>query len=174
MAAVGADGRLFDDLVDKDRVIELDAKTLKILHRWKTQPGEKPAGLAVDSAHGRLFVACRNQKLVVLDTENGKVIQTLPIGDHIDAEAFDPSTGNIFTSNGDGTLTVIHEDSPDKYQVTANVPTEKGARTMAYDPKTRRVFTDNADTLAVTPEPGQPKWHRKVVPGTFHLIVVAP
>jgi len=174
MAAVGADGRLFDDLVDKDKVIELDAKTLKILHRWKTGPGEKPAGLAVDSAHDRLFVACRNQKLVVMDTKNGKVLQTLPIGERIDAEAFDPATGNIFTSNGEGTITVIHEDSPDKYQVTANVPTEKGARTMAYDPQTQRVFTDNADTLEVTPEPGQPKWHRKIVPGTFHLIVVGP
>jgi DNA-binding beta-propeller fold protein YncE len=174
MAAVAAEGRLFDDLVDKDKVVELDTRTFKVLHRWKTSPGKNPAGLAVDSEHARLFVACRNQKLVVLNAVNGKVVQTLPIGERVDAEAFDPGTGNVFTSNGEGTLTVIHEDSPDEYRVVANVPTEKGARTMALDTQTGRVFTDNAETLATTPVPGDPKWHRKIVPGTFHLLVVGP
>jgi YVTN family beta-propeller protein len=173
-AAVGSGERLFDDLVDKDQVVELDTKNLKILHRWSTQPGSKPAGLAMDVAHGRLFAACRNNNLVVLDSSDGHLVQTLPIGDRVDAAAFDPNTGNVFTSNGDGTLTVIHEDEPNQYRVVENVPTEKGARTMALDTKTGRVFSDTAETLQATPGPGEPKGRRKIVPGTFHLLVVGP
>jgi YVTN family beta-propeller protein len=173
-AVVDGKGKFYDDLVDKDQVVELDAKGLKVLRWWSTAPGTQPAGLAMDIGHGRLFVACRNKKLVVLDVKDGKCVQTLPIGDHVDAAAFDPTTGNVFTSNGDGTLTVIHEVKPDKYRVVQEVMTEKGARTMAFDGGTGRVFTDTAETLPTTPVPGESKWHRKIVPGSFHLIVVGP
>jgi YVTN family beta-propeller protein len=171
-AVADGEGRLYDDLVDKDQVVELDTKGLTVLRRLSTAPGTQPAGLAMDAEHGRLFVACRNKKLVVFDVKDGKRVQTLPIGDHVDAAAFDPATGNLFTSNGDGTLTVIHEDAPNKYRVVESVPTEKGARTMAYDGETGRVYTVTAETLPTTLVPGESKWHRAIVPGSFHLLVV--
>ena len=109
---------------------------------------------------------------MVLNLENGKKIKTLSIGDHVDGAAFDPVRGNLFTTNGDGTLTVIHEDNPNKYHVVATIQTEKGARTIAFDGVTGRVFTDTAEMLPTTPVAGKAKAHRQVVPGTFHLLEV--
>jgi YVTN family beta-propeller protein len=171
-AAVDGKGRLYVDLEDKDQVVELNTAELTILRRLSTAPGKQPAGLAMDAQHGRLFVACRNQKLVVLDLENGKRIKTLPIGKGVDGAAFDSATGNLFTSNGDGTLTVIHEDAPNKYHVVENAKTEQGARTMVFDYGTGRIITDTAEILPSTPVPGESKQHRQFVPGSFHLLVV--
>jgi len=173
-AVVDGKGRMYVDLADKDQVVEINTANLTILRRLSTAPGKQPTGLAMDAQHGRLFVACRNQKLLVLDLENGKGIKTLPIGEHVDGAGFDPAAGNIFTSNGNGTLTVIHEDSPNKYHVVENSKTEEGARTMAFDEGTGRIITDTAEFLPSTNVSGEPKGRRKSVPGSFHLLVVGP
>jgi DNA-binding beta-propeller fold protein YncE len=166
-------GLLYDNLESKSTVIEIDAKTMKILKRWPLAPGVSPSGLSMDVTNNRLFSGCHNKLLVVMNAKNGKVIQTLPIGDHVDATYFDPASGTMFSSNGDGTLTVIHEDSPNKYLVVEQFPTEPGARTMAFDSKTGHVFLTTAQMGdAPTPTKEDPKPHRKPVPGTFHLLVI--
>ncbi len=166
-------GHIFDNVETKSEIIKIDSKTLKITRHWPLAPGESPSGLAMDLKNNRLFSGCHNKLLVVMNAKNGKVIQTLPIGDHVDGTTFDPASGNIFVSCGDGTLNVIHEDSPDKYSVVANVQTEPGAKTLAFDPKTGHVFLSTAKREK-PPEPTaqDPKPRGKIVPGSFHILVV--
>jgi DNA-binding beta-propeller fold protein YncE len=171
-AVADGKGRVYDNLEDKNMALMIDAKTLRIVHRWPTAPGESPTGMDMDKKTKRLFIGCRNKRLVVMDATNGKIIQTLPIGEHVDGTTFDPQSGTVFTSNGDGTLTVIREDSPNKYHVVENAKTEPGARTMAYDPQTGHVFSVAAKTLPVAPTPGNPHPWRKIVPGSVHLLVI--
>jgi DNA-binding beta-propeller fold protein YncE len=174
VAVSDGEGKLFDNLESKSEVIRIDSKSLEIEQHWPVAPGDTPSGLAMDRKHHRLFIGCRNKLMVVMDSTNGKVIQSLPIGDHIDTTAFDPRTGTIFDSCGDGTLSVIHQDSPEKYSVVENVATEAGAKTMAYDPKTGRVFSSTAKTApAPPPTTDDPKPNGKVLPGTFHLLVLS-
>jgi DNA-binding beta-propeller fold protein YncE len=166
-------GRLFDNLESASQVLKMDAKTLKVLRRWPLAPGESPSGLSMDVENNRLFSGCHNKLLVVMDAKKGKVIQTLPIGDKVDGTLFDPASGNVFSSNGDGTLTVIHEDSPDKYTLVENVQTEPGAKTLAFDSKTGRVFLTVAKRgEAPKPTKEEPKPKAKILPGTFHVLVV--
>jgi DNA-binding beta-propeller fold protein YncE len=166
-------GHLYDNLETENMVLKMDAKTLKVLKTWPLAPGESPSGLSMDLKNNRLFSGCHNHLLVVVNAKNGKVIQTLPIGDHVDGTAFDPGSGNVFSSNGDGTLTVIHQDSANKYKVVQNVQTEPGAKTLALDAKTGRIFLTVAkrgDPPAPTKE--EPKPRGKILPGSFHLLVV--
>jgi hypothetical protein len=107
-----------------------------------------------------------------MNAKNGQVIKTLPIGDHVDATVFDPATETIFNSCGDGTLSVIHEVSPDQYHVVENAVTEPGARTMLFDEKTGLIFTDTAQTVPATPTPDHPKYNHKIVPGTFQVLEI--
>jgi YVTN family beta-propeller protein len=132
-------GMMYVNIVSKNEVVAFDAKELKVKARWPLAGGEKPSGMAMDRARRRLFVTCRNQKMVILDADKGKVISTVRIGKGTDACAFDPGTGLAFSSNGDGTLTIVAEKK-DGYHVLANVKTQDRARTMALDPKTHRVF----------------------------------
>ena len=164
-------GHLFANVEDKSEVIEFDAKTLAVHLRHKLAPGEEPTGLGYDPKANRLFSACHNEKLVVTDSKTGKQIAVLPIGAGVDGAVFDPSTQNIVTSNGSGSFTVIHQDSPTKYTVVATVPTAKGARTITLDPKTHHLFTCTADygpTPAATPENPRPR--PSIVPGTFRVL----
>ena len=101
--------------------------------------------MAIDRQHRRLFVGCRNRTMVAMDADTGKVVATVPIGEGVDANRWDPGTQLVFSSNGAGTLSVIHEDSPDTYTVVTNVPTKRGARTMEIDPKTHRVYLVTAE-----------------------------
>jgi YVTN family beta-propeller protein len=170
VAVADGKGTLYDNLANKNQLIKINAKTLKIEQRWSTAPGTEPTGLAMDSAHGLLFIGCRNKLLVVMDSATGKVLQTLPIGEHVDSTVFDAATGNIFNSCGDGTLAVAHEDTPTSFSVVEDAKTEAGARTMALDAKTGVVFTDTAQ---MEPAPvGAEKGHRKPIPGTFHVLVI--
>jgi DNA-binding beta-propeller fold protein YncE len=170
--ATDGKGRIFVNLEDKSEVIEFDAKTLAVLHRHSLAPGAEPTGLAFDAKNNRLFSACANEKLVVTDSKTGRQVAVLPIGKGVDGAAFDPTTGNVVTTNGgDGTLTVIHQDTPDKYRVVANVPTAKGARTVAEDPTTHHLYTCTADlgpTPAATTE--NPKPRPSILPGTFRVL----
>ena len=172
-AATDGAGKLFVNLEDSSAVVELDTRNLKVLARWPIAPGEEPSGLALDRAHHRLFSGCGNQKLVVLDSQSGKVVTTLPIGQGVDAVAYDATRGLVFASNGDGTLTVIREESPDRYRVVENVLTERGARTMALDESTGTIYLPTAD-FGPPPEPTADRPHPRpsIVPGTFRLLVV--
>lgn len=165
-------GHIFVNLEDKSEVIEFDAKSLAVLHRYALAPGTEPTGLAFDPKAGRLFSACANEKLVVTNSKTGQQLAVLPIGKGVDGAAFDATTGNIITTNGgDGTMTVIHQDSPTKYTVVATVPTAKGARTVAEDPKTHHFYTCTADfgpAPAATAE--NPKPRPSIVPGTFRVL----
>jgi DNA-binding beta-propeller fold protein YncE len=165
-------GKIFVNLEDKSEVIKFDARNLTIDATWPLKPGEEPTGIALDRKHHRLFVGCANKSLIVLNAENGSVVSSLPIGSGVDATAFDADTQLAFSSNGEGTLTVVHEDSPQKFTVQENAATQRGARTMALDPKTHRVFLITAEfgaPPAATVE--QPRPRPTVVPGSFTLLV---
>jgi DNA-binding beta-propeller fold protein YncE len=165
-------GEVFVNLEDKSELLALDAKKLSVLHQWPLAPGEGPSGLAMDPAHRRLFSVCGNQKMVVLDADDGHVVATPDIGQGPDAAAFDTKRQLAFSSNGrDGTLTVIHEDTPDKFTVVATVPTQLGARTMALDSKTGHVFLVTAE-VAPTPEGTEAPRRRSFVPGSFTILQV--
>jgi YVTN family beta-propeller protein len=166
-------GRVFVNLEDKSTVVEFDPAKLAVLARWPIAPGEEPSGLAIDREHGRLFSTGANKTLAVLDAATGKVVTTLPIGGGVDAADFDPETGLAFSSNGDGTLTVIREDSPDKFTVVENVKTQRGARTMTLDTKTHRVYLVTAEFgPPPAPTPERPRPRPSIVPGSFTLLVV--
>ncbi len=169
--ATDGKGTIYVNIEDKSQVIAFDAKTLAVRHRYPLAPGEEPTGLAYDLKTNRLFSACANEKLVVTDSKTGKQVAVLPIGKGVDGAAFDPSTRTIVTSNGSGTFTVIHEDSPDKYTVVANLPTQRGARTIAVDPKTHHFFTCTADLGPTPPATTEnPRPRPSIVPGTFRIL----
>jgi DNA-binding beta-propeller fold protein YncE len=134
-----------------------------VLRRWKLTPGEEPSGLAFDPKNKRLFSVCSNKLMVVSDSETGTIITTVPIGEGPDAARFDPQTGLVFSSNGEGTLTVIGQESADKYRVLETVPTARGARTMEIDPK-----TEFGPIPAAAPENPHPR--PAIIPGSFKIL----
>jgi len=168
-------GEIFLNLEDKSQMNVIDATKLSITATWPMAPCEEPSGLAIDRRHRRLFAGCDNKTMAVVNADSGKVIATPPIGDGVDANAFDPETGYAFASCGEGVLTVVHEDSPEKYNVVANVPTQKGARTMALDEKTHRVYTVTAN-FGPPPPPtaDNPRPRRTILPDSFVLLVLGP
>lgn len=134
-------GLIYQNLEDTSECVVVDPNKNAIIARYKTAPGHEPTGLALDAEHGRLFVACGNEKLIVLDKETGKVITTLPIGSGVDFAAYDAALQRVYTANGgSGTMTVIHQDSPDRYTVLENVPTHRGGHALAVDPETHRIY----------------------------------
>jgi DNA-binding beta-propeller fold protein YncE len=160
-------GMVYVNMVDKNEIVAFDAKTLEVQKRWPTAPGEGPMGLAIDPANHRLFCSCRNEKMVILDVESGKVIANLPIGKGTDAAAFDAANGLAFSSNRDGTLTVIEAATGGKFSVLANVPTQLGAKTMALDTKTHNIYLATAQFKEA--EAGK---RPMPVPNTFVILVV--
>jgi len=147
---------------------------MKVTRRWSIAPCEEPSGLAMDVAHRRLFSVCGNKTMAVSDAASGKLITTLPIGAGVDGAAFDPVSGNAFASNGEGTVTVVHEDSPDKFRVVSTVPTMTGARTIAADPKTHRVYTVGARFGPMPAAAAGSTGRRRppMIPGSFTLLVL--
>jgi len=144
-AAADGKGYVFDNLEDESLVLKINSRELKVEQRWPTAPCSSPSSMAMDRANRRLFIGCRSKVMAVLDADSGKVITTLPIGDHVDATAFDQETKLIFNSNGEGTITVIHQDSSDKYSVVETVKTLPRAKTMALDPRTHQLFLSTAE-----------------------------
>jgi DNA-binding beta-propeller fold protein YncE len=174
-----ADGRghIYNNLEDKSEQVAIDTQTLKVTNRWSLAPCESPSGLAIDREHRRLFAGCHNQTMAITDPDAGKVVATVPIGEGVDANRFDPGTQLAFSSNGgSGTLTVVHEDAPDKYTVLGDVPTERGARTMALDRKTHHIFVVTASFGPPPAEatPDNPRRRPSMVPDSFHVIELAP
>ncbi|HUI84855.1 MAG TPA: YncE family protein [Candidatus Binatia bacterium] len=171
VAASDGKGRLYVNLEDKSQIAEVDVAKLSVLNTWSIAPCQEPSALAFDAGHLRLFAGCDNRMMAVVDSDSGRVVATVPIGEGVDAGAFNPGTQQVFMSCGEGVLTVIHEDSPDRYSVTQNLPTVKGARTMALDRDSNVVYLVTAQREAKPPAPGQ---RPAIIPGTFELIVVKP
>ena len=163
-------GHIYANLESTSQIIEIDAHSMKILHRWPLAPGEHPSGLAMDIQNRVLFSGCHNKMMVMMNADTGKVIATVPIGMGVDATRFDSGTRDAFSSNGDGTLTVIHEHSPTQFNVVENVKTERGARTMALDPKTHEIFLVTAQVTRIQNPPPHTRPF-KMVPGTFHVLM---
>ena len=165
-AAADGRGNVFVNLEDKSMLVKIDARKLAVLDRWPIAPGEAPTGLAMDTTHRRLFIGCHNKLMVIMDAESGKVIDQQPIGDRVDAAAFDPETSLAFCSNGDGTVTIVHQDSPDKYEVAQTLKTQLGSKTMGLDVKTHKLFIPAAKF-----KPAAGKSRPAMVPGTFSVLV---
>lgn len=167
-AVADGKGNIYVNIEDTSELVQFDAQSLKELHRWPLKPGEGPSGLSMDLVHRRLFSTCDGKMMPVTDADSGKIVTTIPIGDGPDATAFDPAAQLVFSSNGEGTLTVAHEDAPDKYSVVDTVPTKKSARTLGLDLKTHNIFLSAADFDP--PAPGERRG--KMKPGSFVLLVV--
>lgn len=161
-------GKIYVNVEDKNEIAVIDAKTFKVLNRWSLAPGEGPTGLAIDTKTNRLFAGC-DKLLMIVDAESGKIIDKLPIGDGCDGVAFDAETKNIYASNGEGTLTVIHEKNKNKYSVIENIATKKSARTLALDKQTHLIYLPAADFEAADPKS---KARPKMKAGTFQVLVV--
>jgi len=173
-AAADEKGHVFVNIEDTSEIVQFDSNKLTVENRWKIAPGEEPSGLAMDRKHRRLFSVCSNKLMVVVNADTGKVVITLPIGAGTDAAGFDPETGYAFSSNGEGTLTVVHEDSADKFSVVDTVPTQVRARTMALDTKTHQVFLVTAQFGAPPAATAQqPRPRAPMVPGSFTLLTMS-
>lgn len=172
-AVLDGAGHVWVNIEDKSEIEEFDARTLRSLGHWALEGCEEPSGLAIDRAHGRLFSVCSNRTMAVTSMATHRVVATVPIGDGADGAAFDPSTGMAFSSNGDGTMTVVHQDAPDRYSVVQTLATQRGARTIALDPATHRVYTVTAELgAAPAATADNPRPRRPVVPGTFTLLTI--
>jgi len=172
-AAADGTGMVYVNIEDKSEIQSIDAKQGKLVSTWPLTGCEEPSGMAIDRKNHRLFSGCGNKILAVTNFDNGKVVATVPIGQGVDANAFDAKEQLAFSSNGDGTLTVVHEDSPDKFTVAQNATTQRGARTMALNPDNHEVYLVTAEFDEVPPAEGQTRPRRTMKPGTFTLLVMA-
>jgi WD40 repeat protein len=166
-------GEIFVNIEDKSEITVFDPQSLKVKSVWPLAPCESPSGLAIDARNRRLFSGCDNKMMAIVNADTGKVITTVPIGDGVDANRFDPDMHLAFASCGEGVLTVVREDSPDKFTIVQNVPTERGARTMELDPKTHNLFLITAQygpAPAATAD--QPRPRPAILPDTFVVLVV--
>jgi YVTN family beta-propeller protein len=170
-----AAGRVYCNIEDKSEVAVIDADKHEVVAHWSLAPGEEPSGIALDARHHRLFSGCHNKMMVMLDTESGKVVDTVPIGAGVDGCAFDDERRLAFASCGDGTTTIAREGAPDKLTVLQTLKTERGARTMTLDPKTHRIYLPSAQFQAPpSPSPGMSPGRPSVVPNTLKLLVYGP
>lgn len=163
-------GHVYVNVEDTGEIAAVDSKTWKADRRWKLADCEEPSGLALDERAHHLFSVCGNKKMVVLDTNNGQIVSTVDTGAGTDGAAFDPGLGYAFASNGaDGTLTVVKRGQDGKYTVAANVPTQRGARTIAVDPKSHKVFLPTAEFGP----PAEGQRRPSIKPGSFKVLVYA-
>lgn len=173
LAVSDGHGRVYVNLEDKGQIAVIDSRINQVLTTWSLAPCEAPTGLALDADHGRLFSVCANRKMMVLDAQSGRQIAELPIGDGPDGAEFDPATQLAFSSNRDGTLTIVHEDDPNHFTVIDTIPTQKSARTMVLDPVSHRIYLPAAE-FGPRPEPTAEQLQPRppVLPGTFSILVV--
>jgi hypothetical protein len=174
-AASDRRGNVFVNIEDKNELVAIDAAKLTVAKRWPLPGCDEPSGLAIDAAHQRLIVGCGNETALIVDSASGRVVAKLPIGKGVDATGFDPGVGLGYASCGDGTLTLMREETPDRWTVAAKAATRQGARTMAADEKTHEVYLATAEfgprpaPTAAEPHPRPP-----MVPGSFVVLVVGP
>jgi YVTN family beta-propeller protein len=168
--ASDGNGKIYVNIEDKSEISIINATTLKVEKTWSVAPGEEPSGLALDNETHRLFSVCGNKLMVISDAEAGKVVTTLPIGDRCDGVAFDPSLKRAYSSNGEGTITVVQEENKDKFKVVETIVTQKGARTIAVDKTTHHLYLPTAEFEAAADGNRRPA----MKPGTFVVLEVAP
>jgi DNA-binding beta-propeller fold protein YncE len=168
------DGMVYANLTDISEVVEIDARKMQVTRRWSTGACKQPVAMAIDREHHRLFSGCRSGVMAVSDIAKGAVVATVPIGSGTDGAGFDPATHDAFASNADGTLTIIHQDTPDIYHVLQTLQTASGARNMGLDPVTHRVFVVAAKMGPVPAQatPANPRRRPPVIPGSFEVMVV--
>ena len=164
-------GKLYVNIEDKSQIAQVDVNKNSVLNTWSIAPCQEPSALAFDIEHHRLFAGCDNKMMAVVDSDSGKVVTTVPIGDGVDAGRFNPRTQQVFMSCGEGVLSIIHEDSPDKYTLTQNIATAKGARTMALDDDSNTAYLVTAQREDKPVAAGQ---RPAMAPGSFQLIVARP
>jgi len=172
LVGTDAKGNVFANLVQKNVVLQVDSWKMTAGQTWPVAPGVGPRTMAVDQKNGRLFIGCANRLLVILDSHSGRLISSVPIGPGPDDSAYDPETRLIYTSNGDGTVSVIQQESPDRYSVLETVKTAPGARNMALDLKTKKIFLplfDRGSPPAPTAQTPNPRG--SVIPGSFRVLV---
>jgi DNA-binding beta-propeller fold protein YncE len=169
-------GKIYANLVDSSQIVEIDARTLTVTRRWSTAPCKNPVSMAIDTRHQRLFSGCRSGVMAISDYKNGTVVATVPIGRGVDGAGYDPVFRDAYASNVDGTLTVIHQDSPDSYRVLQTVQTAEGGRNMGLDPATHRIYVVSAKFGPVPADStaANPRRRAPVVPGSFMVMVVEP
>jgi YVTN family beta-propeller protein len=168
-------GRVYCNIEDKSEVAVIDAVKHEVVAHWSIAPGEEPSGIALDTAHHRVFSGCHNKMMTMLDTETGKVVTTVPICSGTDGAAFDDAMRFAFASCGDGTTTIAKEEAPDKLSVVQTLKTERGARTIALDPKTHRIYLPSAQFQPPpSPSPGQSPARPTIVSNTLKLLVYGP
>ncbi len=160
-------GKIYVNIEDKSSISKINAITLKVEATWSVAPGEEPSGLALDNVNHRLYSVCSNKLMTVTDANTGKLITTVPIGDGCDGVAIDPGTKRIFSSNGEGNITVVQQESADKYNVVETFVTQRGARTIALDKTTHHLYVSTGEY-----EPGEGR--RPVKPGTFVVLDIEP
>lgn len=162
-----AAGRVYCNIEDKNEVAVIDTKRHEVVNSWPIAPGESASGMALDQEHHRLFIGCHNKMMVTMDSTNGRVVAQTPIGEGVDANAFDAGTQLAFSSCGEGKVTIVHEDTPDKVTVVQTLTTEPRARTMALDPATHRIYLASAQFAP----PSDPKSRPQVIAGTLKILV---
>jgi DNA-binding beta-propeller fold protein YncE len=167
--APAGDGKVYANLTDTSEVVEIDAKALTVTRRWTTAPCRQPVSMAIDTAHKRLFSGCRSGVLAVSDYQAGKLLTTVPIGMGVDGAGYDAAAGDVFASNADGSLTVIHQDSPNEYRAAGSVSTAIGSRNMGLDPTTHRIYIVSA---MFGPAAASGRGRGPVVGGSFTLHVI--
>jgi outer membrane protein assembly factor BamB len=167
--ASGGDGKVYANLTDTSEVVEIDAKAASVLRRWSTAPCKQPVAMAIDTSHHRLFSGCRSGVLAVSDDQAGKVVATVPIGMGVDGAGYDAASRDAFASAADGTLTVVHQDSPDHYSVTQTLQTAPGSRNMGLDATTHQIFVAAA---SFGPAPASGRGRGPVQPGSFRVLVI--
>jgi hypothetical protein len=164
-AAADGKGYVYANLVDDNLVVQFDSRTLQVKNRWPVAPGGSPVSMAIDRKNHRLFIGARKpQMLLVMNADNGQIVQSLPITGGVDAAVFDPTSARVFVSTREGFIHIFHEDSPDKLSEVSKVQTEVGAKTMGFDPKTQHLITDTSDFTEANGKP-------VAVPGTFRVLV---
>ncbi|MGC2658665.1 MAG: hypothetical protein WA324_11975 [Bryobacteraceae bacterium] len=166
--ASAGDGKLYANLTDMSEIVEIDSKAAKVTRRWSTAACKQPVSMAIDTRHHRLFSGCRSGVMAISDYQAGRVVTTLRIGMGVDGAGYDPASGNAFASNADGTLTVIHQDSADKYRVAQTVETPKGSRNMGLDPTNHRLYVASAK-FGPVPAGGR---RGPVIAGSFGILVI--
>ncbi|MGO9144788.1 MAG: YncE family protein, partial [Desulfomonilia bacterium] len=166
-------GKVYVNMEDTNEVVEIDSRKLAPTKRYSLKPGEEPTGMGFDAEHHRVYSGCHNKVMAILDTESGKVIATVPIGEGVDGNGFDPKTGLAFSANGDGTLTVVRESSPGKFEVVETVTTQRGSRTMAIDPKTHNIYLPAAQFSPQTASTAEGSKLRPImIKDSFAVLVV--
>jgi DNA-binding beta-propeller fold protein YncE len=168
-------GKMYVNIEDKSLISVIDVKSMKVEKSWPIAPGEEASGLAIDNENHRLFAVCSNKLMVVVDAIDGHVVTSLPIGSGCDGVKFDPGMKRAYSSNGEGTMTVVQEINKDSFKVLENVPTMSGARTIAVDTRTHHLYLPTAEyNPAPAATTDNPRPRRTMKPGSFVILDIAP